>query len=268
METKACCKINIGLNVLRRREDGYHDICTLMYPVKELYDTVEVKRADRVSFSACGIAVDCRPEDNLCLKAYRLLNDEFGIGGAEIRLDKRIPFGAGLGGGSSDAAAVLRALNDIYGLNLSDEALELRAARIGSDAPFFVRGVPRICEGRGEIMALSPIDLSGMYLLMVKPPYGVSTRQAYSGIVPASPTQTLGLLLSQDVRTWKGNLSNDFEKTVFALYPELALLKNAMYEAGAVYAAMSGSGSTVFGLFYEKPKAEFGPEMFRFTARL
>lgn len=268
MKIEACCKINIGLHVLRRRQDGYHDISTLMYPVKELYDTVEVAPANNVAFTCEGIAVDCPSEDNLCLKAYRLLRDKFGIGGARIHLAKRIPFGAGLGGGSSDAAAVLRALNDIYSLGLDNEALECKASLLGSDTPFFVRSVPRICSGRGEIMAGSATDLSGMYIMLVKPPYGVSTRQAYSGIVPAMPERRLEDVLSQGIDTWKDSLSNDFEKSVFALYPELAQIKDRMYEAGAAYAAMSGSGSTVFGLFAERPKACFDPKFFSFTARI
>ena len=174
MKVEACCKINIGLHVIRRREDGYHDISTLMYPVKGLCDTLQVDASSDDSFSCEGIEVDCPPQDNLCIRAYRLLKDEFGTGSAAIRLGKRIPFGAGLGGGSSDAAAVLCAMNRIYGLGLDSEALERRAALLGSDTSFFVRSVPRICSGRGEIMTDCPIDLSGLYILLVKPPYGVS----------------------------------------------------------------------------------------------
>ncbi len=268
MKVEACCKINIGLHVIRRREDGYHDISTLMYPVKGLCDTLQVDASSDDSFSCKGIEVDCPPQDNLCIRAYRLLKDEFGTGSAAIRLGKRIPFGAGLGGGSSDAAAVLCAMNRIYGLGLDSEALERRAALLGSDTSFFVRSVPRICSGRGEIMTDCPIDLSGLYILLVKPPYGVSTRQAYSGIVPSIPSRPLEELLTESIDTWKDSLCNDFEKTVFAIYPELMQIKRRMYETGAVYASMSGSGSAIYGLFREKPTADFGSGMFSFAARL
>jgi len=268
MITKACCKINIGLDVLRRREDGYHDIRTLMYPVKELYDIIEVETSDSTVFTAEGIAVDCPPQENLCIKALRAMQQHAGIPGARIHLNKRVPFGAGLGAGSSDAAAVLAALNSIYGLNFDEEHLELLAAGIGSDTAFFIRSRPRICTSRGEAMADFDLDLTGMHLLLVKPPFGVSTGQAYGKIVPRTPSHPLEELLKCDIALWKNSVKNDFETTVFRIYPQIERIKSRMYDAGAAYAAMSGSGSAVFGLFSAPPAIDFPADMFVFSTRL
>lgn len=268
MRIEACCKINIGLNVLSRREDGYHDINTLMYPVKDLYDTIDITAAKETEFSCDGIAIDCPEQDNLCIKAYGLLKKRFGIGGAKIKLRKRIPFGAGLGGGSSDAAAVLKALDRIYDLQLSESQLEELAAETGCDAPFFIRSMPRMCSGRGEIMTDYSLNLSGMYLLLAKPPQGVSTKEAYAGIVPAVPDKRLEELLAGEIRSWRENVANDFEKTVFAIHPEIAQLKHRLYDTGAVYASMSGSGSAVFGLFDKIPDSSFPAGYFSITVRL
>ncbi len=268
MITKACCKINIGLDVLRRREDGYHDICTLMYPVRELCDTIEIEASDTTVFTAEGIAVDCPAQDNLCIKALRAMQRHTGIPGARIHLDKRVPFGAGLGAGSSDAAAVLVALNTIYGLGMDEKNLEIMAAETGSDTAFFIGSRPRLCSSRGEVMTDFDIDLSGMHLLLVKPPFGVSTGQAYGKIVPAIPSTTLEELLSRDIESWRHSIKNDFETTVFAIYPQLRQIKRQLYDAGAVYAAMSGSGSTIFGLFATPPAIDFPDGMFTFYTRL
>ena len=249
MQIKANCKINIGLDVLRKREDGYHDLSTVMIPVKGLYDVVEVEptEGDKAEFLSLGLKIDCADEDNICVKAHSLMQERYGIGGVRITLDKRIPFGAGLGGGSADGTVVILAINQIFGLSLTEQELIDIAAQLGSDTAFFVRNTPQLCEGRGEVM--TPIalpQLSGKWIVLIKPDEGVSTREAYAGIrlsdgSDLSNVSDLSALLSRAV--------NDFEQTVFPLHPEIGVIKQRLLDAGAVYAAMSGSGSTVFGLF-------------------
>ena len=241
MIRKANCKINIGLDVLCRREDGYHELATVMIPVYGLYDVVEVEYAAQTSFRACGLTVDCPAADNLCMKAVRLMQVRYGAGDVSVALDKRIPFGAGLGGGSSDATAVILALDELFGLKLPERELIDCAAALGSDTAFFVRNTPQLCTGRGEVMTPVKLDLQGLWIAVVKPDCGVSTREAYAGIRP--------------VTEWQTFLKNDFEPHIFAAHPEIAAAKAALLDAGAVYAAMSGSGSAVFGLFDDEEKA-------------
>lgn len=258
MIIRANCKINLGLDVLRRRDDGYHDVETLMFPVYGLYDLLEIVRTDTpgVSFRAEGLAIDCGPSDNLCLKAFRLMQERYGarcrIDGVAIRLDKRVPFGAGLGGGSSDATAVLKAVDALFELHLSEAELIDCAAALGSDTAFFVRNTPQLCTGRGEMLTPCPVDLAGMTLVLVKPDEGVSTREAYAGIRPSVPSVPLAERLRRPVGEWQQTVFNAFEPSVFAAHPAIRDLKNRLLEAGACYAAMSGSGSTVFGLFEQK----------------
>ena len=242
MILRANCKINLGLDILARREDGYHDLETVMLPVEELYDIVEVERADSHStFEQSGIVVDCDAESNLCVKALRLMQRLYGVGEVHISLDKRLPFGAGLGGGSS-------------ALGLSEVQLIEAAAMIGSDTAFFVRNTPQLCSGRGEQMIPIELPLNGLYLAVAKPAEGVSTKEAYSGVKPAVPAVRLSEALKRPVREWRDVVKNDFEPHIFAAHPEIASLKQQMYEAGAIYASMSGSGSAVFGIFAEQPQ--------------
>ena len=255
MEIKANCKINIGLDVLRRRADGYHDLSTVMAPVKGLYDVLIVEQAEKSSLSIVGIEVDCDPEQNICMKALRLMQQRYGIGEVSITLDKRIPFGAGLGGGSADGTAVILALNDIFSLGLDEATLISLAAELGSDTAFFVRNTPQLCEGRGEIMTPIELDLTGYWLVLIKPDANVSTREAYAGVVPAIPELSLTERLRKPIAEWQGCVKNDFEKSVFAAHPIIADFKQKMIDAGATYASMSGSGSTVFGLFADKEQA-------------
>lgn len=259
MILRASCKINLGLDVLRRRADGYHDLETVMFPVRELYDEVEVvvRRGRGVRFEAAGIAVDCAPEQNLCLRAFRLMHERYGVDGAAIRLSKRVPFGAGLGGGSSDATAVILALNELFRLELSETALVGCAAALGSDTAFFVRNRPQLCTGRGEVMTPFEPDLCGLTLLVVKPAESVSTREAYAGVTPRMPERSLVDRLRQPVAGWQGSVGNDFEPSVFAAHPAIRALKERLMAAGALYASMSGSGSAVFGLF-DGPLPEIG----------
>lgn len=251
---RANCKINLGLDILCRREDGFHDLETVMIPVPEVYDVVEVNRTEGCSlFEQEGLMVDCNAEDNLCMKALRLMQRLYGVGGAHIRLEKRVPFGAGLGGGSSDATAVILALNELYELGLSEERLVEVAAMIGSDTAFFVRNTPQFCTGRGEKMTPIELPLQGKYLAIAKPAEGVSTKEAYAGVIPAIPKVRLSDALQRPIEEWQGVVKNDFEPHIFEVHPAIASLKNAMYEAGALYASMSGSGSAVFGIFEDKP---------------
>lgn len=258
MILKANCKINLGLDVLRRRPDGYHDLETVMFPVRDLYDTVEVTRTAScgATFRAEGLTVDCAAEDNLCLKAFRLMRERYGVDGVAIRLDKRVPFGAGLGGGSSDATAVLLALDGLFGLRLSEAELIGCAAALGSDTAFFVRNTPQLCTGRGETMTPFPLDLGGLTLVIVKPDEGVSTREAYAGVRPRVPEVPLAERLRRPLAEWQETVGNDFEEHVFAARPAIRAAKERLLAAGALYAAMSGSGSAVFGLFDAHEKSE------------
>ncbi len=258
MILRANCKINLGLDVLRRRDDGYHDVVTAMFPVAGFYDEVEVTRttARGVSFRAGGIAVDCAPDDNLCIRAFRLMQQRYDIDGVAIRLDKRVPFGAGLGGGSSDATAVLLALDELFGLRLPETELIACAAALGSDTAFFVRNIPQLCEGRGEVMSPLSLSLSGLWIVIVKPSEGVSTREAYAGVVPHVPPVPLVERLRRPINEWQGLITNDFEPSVFAAHPAILDAKEELLAAGALYAAMSGSGSAVFGLFDDPQRAK------------
>ncbi|MDE6445417.1 MAG: 4-(cytidine 5'-diphospho)-2-C-methyl-D-erythritol kinase [Alistipes sp.] len=258
MILRANCKINLGLDVLRRRDDGFHDVETVMFPVHGLFDEIEVVRrpAAGVGFRAEGLAVDCPPEQNLCIRAFRLMHERYGIDGADIRLDKRIPFGAGLGGGSSDATAVLLGLNEEFALRLSKEELTSCAAALGSDTAFFIDNTPQLCTGKGEITVPYPIDLGGLRIVIVKPAEGVSTREAYAGITPHVPDTPLAERLRRPLSEWQEIITNDFEPTVFAARPAIRAAKERLLRAGALYAAMSGSGSAVFGLFDDGRKAD------------
>lgn len=258
MILQANCKINLGLDVLRRRDDGFHDLETVMFPVRGLCDEVEVVRTygSGVQFVAVGLTVDCAPEQNICLKAYRLMHERYGVDGVTIRLDKRVPFGAGLGGGSSDATAVVVAIDALFDLRLSESELIARAAELGSDTAFFVRNTPQLCTGRGEVMTPFALDLSGMALVIVKPAEGVSTREAYAGVSPRVPVVSLAERLRRPVAEWQGLVTNDFEPHIFAAHPAIRRVKEQLLAAGAVYASMSGSGSAVFGLFACPEKAE------------
>ena len=261
MILRANCKINIGLDVLRRREDGFHDLETVMIPVPELYDVVDIEHIDGASvFEQKGLVVDCDVEQNLCMKALRLMQRLYGIGEVKITLDKRVPFGAGLGGGSSDATAVILALNELFNLGLSEDRLVEIAAMIGSDTAFFVRNTPQLCTGRGEKMEPIELPLEGYYLAVAKPEEGVSTKEAYAGVKPAVPQVRLVDALQRPIGEWQGVVKNDFEPHIFVAHPAIAELKKAMLDAGAVYASMSGSGSAVFGLFDKEPKLSVGED--------
>ena len=259
MKLHANCKINIGLDVLRKRPDGYHDLSTVMIPVKGLYDIVEVEpiEGSKTEFVSLGIKIDCPDEDNICVKAHRLMQERYGIGSVRITLDKRVPFGAGLGGGSADGTMVILAINEIFSLGLDEQELIDIAAQLGSDTAFFVRNSPQLCEGRGELMTPIEIpELCGKWIVLVKPNEGVSTREAYAGVVPAMPEVALSDRLKTPISEWQQSVKNDFEKSVFAAHPIIEEIKQQLIDSGALYASMSGSGSTVFGIFASKEQAQ------------
>lgn len=244
-------KINLGLNVVSKRRDGYHNIETLFYPIP-LKDALEVVKADLFSFNQHGISLDAPAETNLVIKAMRLLEEHHSLPPLEVHLLKAIPFGAGLGGGSSDAASMLKLLNDLCNLHLSTDQLEQMAAKIGADCPFFIRNTPVFASGIGDLFEPIELSLKGYYLCLIKPDCSVSTPEAYALIDPKPPTRSLKEIIKQPISQWREVMKNDFEKSICTKYPEIGSIKRALYEAGAVYASMSGSGSSVFGLF-EQP---------------
>jgi len=249
-------KINIGLHILNKRPDGYHNLETVFYPIG-LCDVLDVEPSDTCtdySFSSAGIALDGDPEENLIVKAYRLLKMHYNIPAIDITLIKQIPFGAGLGGGSADAAFMLKALNTIFELKISNKKLENLAVQLGADCPVFIRNQPVFATGIGNIFKPISLLLKGYYLLLVKPEIAVSTAEAYALVEPRKPQFQLNQLISQPIETWKDTIVNDFEVSVFAKYPSIESIKSKLYEMGATYAAMSGSGSTVFGIFKVQPE--------------
>jgi len=248
------CKINIGLDVLERREDGYHNIETLMLPIAGLTDSLEiVPSASETEFSSSGLDLNCPSEENLCMKALRLMQQRYGVGEVKIHLHKMIPSGAGLGGGSSDAVFTIKALDSLFGLELTAEQMYAVAAELGSDTVFFIGNHAALCSGRGEITEHFDIgQLCGKHITIVKPPFDIPTIEAYAGIVPQNPERPLCEHLKQHISTWRGNVKNDFEPLIFAKYSVLAAIKEALYDAGAIYASMSGSGSAIFSISEER----------------
>jgi 4-diphosphocytidyl-2-C-methyl-D-erythritol kinase len=261
-------KINLGLHITSKRKDGYHEIETCMVPVP-LCDALEMIVDKKSGWNSTGLIIPGDANDNLILKAEKLLKKDFqGLPNLNIHLHKNIPMGAGLGGGSADGAFALKLMSNLFDLHLDDFFLEEYAAQLGSDCPFFIQNTPQIARGRGEI--LEPIDLSlkGSYLVLINPGIHVGTKEAYAGITPTPPTVKLEEVLADRSR-WKSELVNDFEPSIFRNHPEIAGIKEKMYDAGAFYAAMSGSGSSVFGLFEQKPSGmSWKPEYFVFEGEL
>jgi len=245
------CKINLGLNILRRRIDGYHDIETCFYPVPWT-DVLEIIRGDTFDFAASGLPIPGAAADNLCVRAYELLRKDFGIGPVKIHLHKVIPMGAGLGGGSSDAAHALKLLNQIFELNLDDERLTAYASALGSDCAFFISGKPAFGTGRGEQLRKIDVRLEKESLVIIVPDIHIATASAYAGVMPAQPALSCDRIVCEmAVGEWKHHLRNDFEGPVFRQHPVIGRIKQSLYDAGARYACMSGSGAAVFGIFSE-----------------
>lgn len=245
-------KINIGLQVTERRPDGYHNLDTVFYPIP-LHDALEIIVAEGADYDCrihlSGVNIEGDPDSNLVVRAYRLLAQDYPLPPVDIYLHKHIPTGAGLGGGSADASFMLRLLNEAFSLGVSTEQLEVYAAQLGADCPFFITGTPVYATGIGNEFHPITLDLSGMYIVVVKPDVFVSTKEAYSMVQPEKPAITLDKKIARPISEWRDTISNDFEKGIFALHPELETIKSKLYELGATYAAMSGSGAALFGLF-------------------
>ncbi len=257
------CKINLGLRVVRKRADGYHDLETIFVPIYGLHDELEVVRSDTFSFVQEGIAVDCNPEDNLIIKCYRKFAKKYNLNSSiSIRFKKNIPFGAGLGGGSSDAAHMAIALNELFALGLSKKELAEEVKELGADCPFFIYNIPCYAEGIGDQLTPIDLDLKGTRIVMIKPDEGVSTKEAYSGIkTHPEDAQRIKNAIDKNKKSllsFGSSLAsifiNDFEATVFPNHPKIAEIKKRLQDAGAYYASMSGSGSTVFGFFKNDPE--------------
>ena len=248
-------KINLGLNVVERRSDGYHNIETLFYPIG-LCDVLDIQPSETCSdysFSSSGIELGGDPESNLIVKAYRLLRSEYQFPAIDISLIKQIPFGAGLGGGSSNAAFMLKSLNEMFELKITTTKLEELASKLGADCAVFIQNKPVFATGIGNVFTSIDISLQNYYLLLVKPDIHVSTPEAYSLVIPQIPEYSLKEIIKKPISEWKSTLKNDFEKSVFATFPVIEEIKNKIYDLGAVYASMSGSGSSVYGIFPEEP---------------
>ncbi|MBL7744959.1 MAG: 4-(cytidine 5'-diphospho)-2-C-methyl-D-erythritol kinase [Chitinophagaceae bacterium] len=246
------CKINLGLNITRKRSDGFHDLETIFYPLPfyDILEVIETAEQNDIAFSTSGIPVEGNAENNLCIKAWRLLKKDIpSMPPVQMHLHKAIPIGAGLGGGSADGAFALKLLNEKFNPGLTTQQLIHYALQLGSDCPFFIINKPCFATGRGELLEAAGIDLSNYKIVIVNPGIHVNTGHAFSMITPAQPDRSVKEIIAQPISTWKTELKNDFEKAVFSQHPEIGQIKDELYESGAVYAAMSGSGSTVYGIF-------------------
>lgn len=267
-------KINLGLNITEKRPDGYHNLETVFYPVP-LEDALEIQtaspREQKYSLQQNGLEIAGEAKDNLVVKAYLLLDREFDLPPIDIYLYKHIPSGAGLGGGSADAAFMLKLLNEYFSLGLSEDVLEKYAATLGADCAFFIKNAPTFAEGIGNIFSPVALSLKGYTLIIIKPDIFVSTREAFSLIRPHHPEHSIKEIIACPPEEWKELLLNDFEESVFPQHPTIRAIKEELYRQGAVYASMSGSGSSVFGLFHpdtEVPEPKLGPEVFYFRCIL
>ncbi len=246
------CKINLGLSILRKRGDGFHDLSTCFFPVP-WNDILEIIPSNVFKFSSSGLTIPGNTDENLCVKAYEILQRDFKLDPVHIHLHKIIPMGAGLGGGSSDAAWTLRILDSVFSLSLSTEKLMQYASMLGSDCAFFIQDNAMMGSGRGEVLSPCAVDLKGKWIVLVKPDVHVSTADAYAGVIPKETNLNLqSVLETKSITEWRDVIKNDFEDSVFQKYPVIAAVKDQLYRAGALYASMSGSGSTVFGIFEEE----------------
>jgi 4-diphosphocytidyl-2-C-methyl-D-erythritol kinase len=250
-------KINIGLFITEKRADGYHNLETVFYPVA-VKDALEIIASEKAQVHLSGLAVAGASDNNLVWKAYQMLLKDFPelVKPLDIYLHKAIPMGAGLGGGSADGAFMLSMLNDFFNLNISSEKLASHALQLGSDCPFFIRNKPVFAKGRGEIMETVPLNLEGYSIQLICPKIHISTANAFKGIIPQPSSFHLHEIAMLDINDWKNHISNDFEKTLFPHYPALQQIKDQLYEQGAIYASLSGTGATVYGIFEKGSKAE------------
>lgn len=267
-----CAKINIGLNIIGKRPDGYHDIETVLYPIP-LTDVLEIKTQPggaTEDLQILGMPTGENPRHNLVYLVYSDLRKEFSLPTMSIYLYKKIPIGAGLGGGSSDAAEMLKAINEIFDLNMDETSMERRIARYGADCAFFIRCRPVLAKGIGNVFSNVAVNLKGKYIVLVKPPVSISTRDAYAGIKAAPATCSLRESIEGNISNWRERVKNDFEDTVFAAHPEVRAVKETLYDMGAIYASMSGSGSAVYGIFSRpvEEAANIFHDCFVFTKQL
>ncbi len=244
-------KINIGLKITEKREDGFHNIESCFYPVGWC-DALEILPSKNTSFRSSGISIPGNSADNLCIKAYKLLSADYTIPAVEMHLLKSVPIGAGLGGGSSDAAFAIKMLNELFALHISLEEQISYARRLGSDCAFFIENHPTYCYNKGDEFEPIEVVLTGKWIALINPGIHISTQEAYSGIQPQPSETDLRLLLKQPLPEWKYQVKNDFEATLFPKYPLLSDIKVMLYKQGAAYASMSGSGSTIYGIFDEE----------------
>lgn len=245
-------KINIGLNIIHRRDDGYHDLETVFYPIR-IYDALEIVPAATLEFTTSGLGIPGNLQDNLCIKGYYLLKKDFDLPPVNIHLHKHIPIGAGLGGGSADAAFFIGLLNTEFSLGLSADQMRAYASQLGADCAFFVESKPVFAFEKGDRFELVDLDLSGYHLVLVMPSEHVSTSEAYRGVKPKPAETSLKELITRPMTEWKNFIHNDFEETIFKNHPVIRGVKAALYQAGALYACMSGSGASVFGIFRQQP---------------
>ena len=249
-------KINLGLNIVSKRSDGYHNLETVFYPIgiKDALEIIVKEEQTIDTFFEAGIKIDSSSEDNLVMKALRLMRGHYDFPALEIHLLKAIPFGAGLGGGSADASFMLRLINDTFRLGATNEELASLAVKLGADCPFFIYNHPVFASGIGEVFENIELSLSDYTFVLVKPDIHVSTKDAFGGIAPIHPTHSLKEIVKQPVPDWRGLMVNDFENTVFRKYPSIEAIKDKLYMLGALYASMSGSGSSVYAIFNDKPE--------------
>lgn len=245
-------KINIGINITGRRPDGYHNIETIFYPVK-IYDALEALPGKELSFQSSGLGIPGRVEDNLCIKTYHLIKNDYELPPVTIYLNKRIPIGAGLGGGSADAAFFIKLIDQLFELGMATEQKLHYARQLGADCAFFIESKPVFAFEKGDRFEPVNLDLSGYHIALVMPPAHVSTSEAYRGVKPAPVKLSLKELVSLPIHEWKHSIKNDFEESVFKNHAVIRGVKAAIYEAGAIYASMSGSGASVFGIFDKTP---------------
>ena len=249
-------KINIGLNIINRRADGYHNIETIFYPI-QIKDALEVIENSEMSFETSGIEIPGFVNENLCLKAYDLLRVDFDLPNVKIHLHKQIPIGAGLGGGSADAAFFIKLINEKFNLGLLVEKMQNYCKLLGADCAFFVENKPVFALEKGDVFEAVDLDLSAYHLALIMPPVHVSTGEAYGGVKPLSPKTSLKELIKQPLETWQGKITNDFEAHILKNHPQIRGVKAALLEAGALFALMSGSGASVYGIFQNKVDLTF-----------
>ena len=256
MLTYSNAKINIGLNIVEKRNDGFHNIETIFFPIgmRDAIEIADSKTDTPYTFSASGIPINIDAKDNIVVKAYELIRAKYTFPSQAIHLHKNIPFGAGLGGGSANAAYMIKLLNNKFNLGMSLKEMEDEVKKLGSDCAFFIENKPAFAIDKGENLNPIDLDLSAYHMLLIKPNIHISTPEAYANIKPHKPETSLIKLIEQPVKTWKFTIKNDFEDSIFPNHPLLAKLKDELYEQGAIYAAMSGSGSSLFGLFKNEPK--------------